>query len=122
MIKIPYSAGIKSLIQVRAAHPVLSTGGYTAIKCSDRGIYAALRESEEETILVLVNMSKKPVANFPISFEGASIPDGRYDGESILGDATIAGMVITSGKSTDYQPGLSMEPFQTILLKLVPVE
>ncbi len=112
----------KELIQIRAAHPVLSAGGYTAIKCSDRGIYAALRESEEETILVLINMSKKQVADFTLSFEGASLADGRYGGESILGDGKITAMIVTTGKSTDYQPGISIEPFQTILLQLVPAE
>ncbi len=112
----------RQLIQLRDEYPVISSGGYTPIKCSDRGIYAALRESEEVTILVLINMSKKQVADFSFSFEGASLADGRYVGEPILGYATIKDMVVTAGNSTDYLPGLSMEPFQTILLQLVPTE
>jgi glycosidase len=112
----------RQLIQFRKDYPVFSTGGYTEIKCSDRGIYAALRESEEETILVLINMSKNPVADFTLTFEGASLPDGRYNGEPILGDAIITGMNVSSGKSINYKPGVSMDPYQTILLKLVSVE
>lgn len=112
----------RQLIQLREEYPVFSSGGYTAIKCSDRGVYAALRESEEATILVLINMSKKPVADFTLSFEGASLPDGRYSSKPILGNATITDMVVTTGKSPDYKPGLSLEPFQTILLQLIPAE
>lgn len=112
----------RQLIQSRIDYPVFSTGGYTEIKCSDRGIYAALRESEDVTILVLINMSKNPVADFNLTFEGASLADGKYEGDPILGDGTITGMDVFSGRSTIYQPGLSIEPFQTILLKIVSVE
>lgn len=112
----------RQLIQYRKDYPVLSTGGYTIIKCSDRGIYAALRESEEETILVLINMSKNPIADFTLSFEGSSLADGRYSSEPILGEVTITDLIVSAGNSTDYQALFSLEPFQTILLRLIPAE
>lgn len=112
----------RQLIQYRRDYPVLSTGGYTAIKCSNRGIYAALRESGEEMILVLINMSKNPIADFTLSFEGSSLADGSYNGDPILGNVTINGLIVTSGNSIDYQPLISIEPFQTILLQLSPAE
>lgn len=112
----------RQLIQYRRDYPVFSTGGYTAVKCSDRGIYAALRESGEETILALINMSKNPIANFTLSFEGSSLADGSYNGDPILGNVTINGMIVTSGNSKDYQPLISLEPFQTILMQLSPAE
>lgn len=112
----------RQLIQYRKDYPVLSTGGYTFIKCSDREIYAALRESEKETILVLINMSKNPIGDFTFSFEGSSLADGRYSGEPILGEVTINDLIVTGGNSTDYQALLSLEPFQTLLLQLIPTE
>ena len=112
----------RQLIKFRTDYPVFSSGGYTAIKCSEREIYAALRESEEESVLVLINMSKNPIADFTLSFKGSSLPDGRYSSEPILGDVTITDLIVTAGNSTDYQSFLSLAPFQTILLRLVPVE
>jgi len=112
----------RQLIQYRKDYSVLSTGGYTFIKCSDRGIYAALRESEKETILVLINMSKNPIADFTFSFEESSLADGRYSGEPILGEVTINDLIVTGGNSTDYQALISLEPFQTLMLQLIPAE
>jgi hypothetical protein len=101
---------------------VLSKGGYTFITSSNRGIYAALRESDEETVLILINMSKNPISDYSLTFEGARIADGIYDGEPVLGDATLSNLSVASGSTKDFQPQTSLGPFQTILMKLVPAE
>jgi glycosidase len=70
----------RGLIAVRKLHEALRTGSYTEISTADSRVYAFLRETGGETILVLANLD---------------------DASSLSADADLASVGITSATVTD---------------------
>lgn len=51
----------KKLIRLRQANPALAKGDYTSLETSDKSVYAFARTEGDQTILVVANLSDKPV-------------------------------------------------------------
>lgn len=59
----------RSLIRLRSAHPALQTGTYTPVESGARAVYSFLRENEQETLLVLVNLSGAAVSDYQLTLD-----------------------------------------------------
>jgi alpha-amylase len=110
----------RGLIQLRNAHPALRTGTYYEVRPSDPGIYAALRVDQGETILVLVNLSDKPITDYTLKLEDAILADGTYGTESLFGEEQAKGPQVTRGGFQNYKPVNELKPFSTLIVKLQP--
>ena len=60
------------LIDIRNLHSALRTGNYFEVKSNNPGIYAALRMDENETVLVVINLSDKPITDYTLALEDDS--------------------------------------------------
>ena len=56
----------RTLIQLRNNHAALRVGDFYAIDTGSRAVFASLRASKEETVLVLTNLSSKPVTDYTL--------------------------------------------------------
>lgn len=108
----------KELIQLRQANPILSIGDYVVVKSDNRGIYAALRELNGKTILIVINLSKAPISEYVLSWEGSKLIDGKYNISSLLELQNGAPVTITAGSTADYKPIAEIGEFQTLIFEL----
>ena len=106
----------RTLIRIRNQHPALSIGNISLVSTNNTGVYAALRITNGETILILINLTKKPINDFSLSLKTASLHDGTYLMDPLLGttlgsELSISGSVFNNSQSLGDLP-----PFSTTIL------
>ena len=90
------------------------------MKSSNPSIYAALRMNKDETLLVVINLSDKPLTDYTLALEDAVLKDGTYGMETELGDASGQDPEVTDGVFKNYKPIDKLNPFSTLIVKLQP--
>ncbi|HZM24290.1 MAG TPA: alpha-amylase family glycosyl hydrolase, partial [Anaerolineales bacterium] len=110
----------RSLIQLRNNHAALRVGDYYAIDTGHRVVFASLRASREETLLVLTNLSSEPVTNYTLNLEQGPL-SGEYISVPILYDSEFTSPKITDkGGFENYQPLPEIPPYGRFILQLQP--
>ena len=110
----------RSLIQLRNNHAALRVGDYYAIDTGNRVVFASLRASREETLLVLTNLSSEPVTNYTLNLEQGPL-SGEYISVPILYDSEFTSPKITDkGGFENYQPLPEIPPYGRFILQLQP--
>ncbi len=61
----------RRLIHLRNANSALRRGALTAVDSSARGVYAFLRHDDEQTLLVLINLTGEPAAGFTLTLKAS---------------------------------------------------
>lgn len=110
----------RALIQTRADHEALRTGQYYIVKSDAPQIYAALRVSDNETILVLVNLSEETISDFTLSLSDAGLTDGHYAAETLLGGEPLEALDVSGGSFQNYKPMNEIKPYSTVIVQFVP--
>jgi glycosidase len=114
-------AHYRALIHARNQHPALRVGDLSLLSSSKGGLYAILRASEAETVLVLVNLTGDPVRDYRLRLAQSSLEEGGYTPRAILGEGDFAPLHATSdGGFSAYVPLEEVPPYATILLELRP--
>lgn len=86
----------RNLIQLRTRHPALITGDYIQVKTSDPALYAAIRKTQDEIILTIVNLKGNEI----------SAPTFTLTDTDLAGDYSVA---LLLGKG-DIDSGISIKP------------
>ncbi len=108
----------QTLIHLRNQHPALRIGEYLPISATDTEIYAALRQSDGETLLLLANLSLLPVRDVTLSLPEGSL-SGTYQVSSLFdGEAFDTLTANASGGFSEYQPVSSLEGGEWLILVL----
>jgi alpha-amylase len=97
----------RSLIRIRNAHPALRTGSVTFPSTGKSSVYASLRVKDGETILVLINLSEKPINDYKLDLKGIS-------GTALL---PLFGMDIGEFPLSD-KPVDELAPFATYIFQI----
>jgi glycosidase len=110
----------RKLIGLRNAHEALRVGDYLKVKTDARGLYAFLRHSDDEDILVLVNLSEEEVEDYRLDMK-----EGPFEGEvaavELLHRAEIASPAINdAGGFDDYQPLPTLPARTGYIIQLQP--
>jgi glycosidase len=109
----------RDLIRVRAAHPALATGSWTAIDVDAPGVVAALRTSPTETALVLTNVSA--TAATPTLSLATGPLCGAPSADLVLGSgAVLAPSVSRTGGFSGYRPVTSLPARSSAVVVLAP--
>ena len=113
-------AAYRALIRARADHAALRVGATYRIKTGSPNVYAVLRASKNETILIVVNLSKKPLENVTLSLETGPLTGGQtYPLAPILASAAFAPITANGqGGFTDYLPLPVLPPESAFVLQL----
>ena len=87
----------------------------------DDAVYAALRSTAGEQILVLVNLGSKPVSEYQLSLESGLLKPGVRPA-LLLGEADLsAGPVVNAaGGFAGYQPIAELPPQSSYVIQFVP--
>ncbi len=121
----------RTLIRLRNNHAALRVGEYIQLETNSSQLLAFLRISQEETLLVCLNLSNQPVAEVSLSLRQGSL-SGNYRVASLL-DLTplgekvkLAAPVITpAGGFENYSPlpqGSALPAYTSLVLQLQTVK
>jgi glycosidase len=105
----------RALTALRKQYPSLRTGSLTLLETGHRAVFASLRVEEQQTILVLVNLSGEPVSDYRLSLADSVLPDATYSPAVIFGSGTLAPLQVSNGKFDAYLPQPELAPFFTII-------
>ncbi len=110
----------RALIQLRQAHPALQVGGMRLVDSTNGAVYAYLRYADDERLLVIANLSDRPVKDYKLS-----LSDGPLTGitrANVLfgsGEAVVPS-VNTRGGFDAYTPLPELAPLTSIIINLMP--
>lgn len=110
----------RSLIHLRNEHPAIRTGEYYIVRSSAPEVYAALRVLDDEVILILVNLSDKPISDFRLTLSNGVLQDKTYTANTLLGDQQVAVLDVNGGKFENYKPMNELGPYTTLIVQFNP--
>jgi alpha-amylase len=110
----------RMLIQLRNDHAALRVGKTYVAESNSNKLVAYLRASQEETLLVLINIDDAPVTDYAIDLSTGNL-SGDYQATSLLDDSTINPLQANgSGGSDAYTPLAEIQPYGVIVIQLTP--
>jgi alpha-amylase len=107
--QLPNSASLlaryRHLIGLRMRFPALQTGDLVPLESACPEVYAFLRHTEAQTLLVALNFGADDARDCTLSLEVGSLPAGRYAVRDILNGPTLAPLTVdTAGGFRAYLP------------------
>jgi glycosidase len=111
----------KNLLELRKQHAALQGSNIVLPLISDPGIFASLRLTNNEKILVLVNLTNKAIGDYSISLSASSISSGKYQLTSLYGSDAAASLTVTSqGGFASLKPLSEIPAYAINIYQLVP--
>ena len=109
----------KQLIALRNQHAALRVGDYVEVKTDNPEVYAALRVSQEEAVLIIVNLGKDAVRDYGLATEASNVKPGDYRAVPMLGTGEPSNLTIDAqGGFSKYQPLPALPPQSYWVLQL----
>jgi len=108
----------RTLINLRAEHSALQTGNISVFETGNTGVYAIIRSSSDENILVVVNLKGTAISDYALSLKDISIPDGTLTPQSLLDSTSAATIMIENGMFENYKPVPELLPYQAYIFQL----
>ncbi len=109
----------RALIQARNQHAALRVGDLSVVTTGDDALYSILRVSQEEAVLVLINLTGRPVTDYRLAVEASRLVEGSYTPSAIMGDGAIAPLSVDAGGGfSRYVPAPEIPPYETYILQL----
>lgn len=110
----------RALIQARNQHSALRGGDLSLVVTENEGLYSILRVSQDEAVLVLVNLTGQPVTDYQLSLESSALVEGNYSPLPIMGEGTFVPTTVDAqGGFSGYVPVDWIPAYRTFILQLV---
>lgn len=106
----------RALIHFRNEHPALRVGSYTTVKNSDVRLYSFIRQSADETLLVLVNLSDEIVSDYVLEWANGTLEKGTVT--VLMGEGEPVVPEISAGGFAGYTPLQEVAPYSTTVIQL----
>lgn len=109
----------RRLIRLRRTNPALAKGDYTALEASDKSVYAFARTEGEQTIIVVANLSDKPVRGCRVRAGAGSFGRVAPPRELLQSGAAVhpdAPRVVGKGGLAEYVPVQQLAPRSVYVL------
>src|SRR5215207_584316 len=108
----------RALTRLRAEHPVLRTGSITLLETGSTNVYAIMRNSGTENILVLINLNGEPVSDYALNLKEKLLSDTTLTPLSLLDTTPAIPLTTHGGTFTDYKPVLELPSYQAYIFQL----
>ena len=109
----------KTLIAIRTKYPVLRSGALTLLSTDNSGVYASLRNENNDALLVLANLTNTPISDYTLSLTRSSLTTGSYHITPIMGSGLFADLTVASaGDFSQYKPASEVPAYGTLILQL----
>ena len=106
------------LIALRTEKPALSHGDLTPLATGNTGIYAALRHTANQKILVVLNLKNTPISEYQLDLNESLLSDGETTPISLLSTIDAIELTVEGGKFSGYQPVPELAAYQSVILQL----
>lgn len=107
----------RALIHARNEYPALRIGGWLELPTSERRLYAFLRFTPDQTLMVLVNLSGEPIQDYRFCLSEGPLEAGTA--HEILWGLEVAGPDLNGAGGFDsYQPLDELEAYTTYIIEL----
>lgn len=94
----------RSLIHLRNGNPALRVGTLSLVDSDSPALLSFLRQSQEQTVLVVINLSAEPVSNYQLTLKTSSLAQGA-SAALLFGEGSItAPRIDSSGGFAAYTP------------------
>ncbi len=100
----------RSLLHLRNNHVALRTGDYTKVDVADSKVYAFLRSSPQETVLVLINLSSDAVSDYELTLPKGPLSGSVEAVEVLHGSAITSPTITAEGGFAGYKPLETLAP------------
>ncbi len=109
----------RKLIALRNTHEALRLGDTLPVKATSE-VYAFLRQTEQEKLLVVINFGGKPASDYGLSVEASRL-SGQLKAVELLGGAQVAAPKLDAqGGFSDYTPIPELAPRTGYIIQLAP--
>jgi glycosidase len=109
----------RNLIHMRNKHEALRIGDWKPVSAQPGRILAFLRQSDEETLLVLINPSRRVVEEFTLTLENGFAADGEVGAELLFGEGDVRPPTLNeSGGFDEYEPLEVLSPQSTYIIQI----
>jgi alpha-amylase len=110
----------RRMIRLRAANPALgATGDFIGLQAGRQDVVAYLRRYEGQTVLVVSNLSERPISRLTLSSSDPVMPPGRHTARPLLGDAERTRLTVRAdGRIRDWVALRTLAPLETYVLEL----
>lgn len=107
----------RALISLRNRYPALRTGELFIFTTNQPGLFACLRTTSDEAVLVMVNLTNAVIRDYTLSLPASPLPPSEYVPVSLLDSTPLTALsVLAQGRITDYVPVPEIPPYTTIML------
>jgi len=111
-------AHYRALIQLRNAHPALRSGNYFTVQTGADRLFASLRVSEDEAVLVLINTGEESISNFTLKANETGLVGGTYLLTSLFGPSLNLELPINATGGFDLKTDTEIPAYQTMVFEL----
>jgi len=110
----------RALIQLRNQHAALRVGDLFIVETNQPSVFAGLRASTDEAVLVIVNLGKDPVSDYRLSLaSGPLAVGGAYRAAPMLGAGPFARLTVNDQGGFDaYWPILTLPANGSLIIQL----
>jgi alpha-amylase len=107
----------RRLIHARNQHEALRVGDWQEVQVQDEHVYAFLRHSDEETLLVLINLGGDPISEYSLGLESSPLSEGRAS-EVLTGAPVNPPTINANGGFDAYVPVAELAAYGTYIVQL----
>ena len=109
----------RDLIRIRNEHAALRVGDMNLVNTNSLGLFADMRSSKNETVLVLINLSKVAISNYSLDLSQSALAEGKYQALAIMGSGPFTELTVgANGAFSAYKPVSEILPYTTIIIQL----
>lgn len=107
------------LIQVRNQHAALRVGDYQALTTTNESMFSFLRVSQEEAVLVIINLGDQRVEEVWFAIGESNLAVGTYQGVPILGEGIFEPIQINQNGGLFHRVTTpEIQPYDVYILQL----
>jgi glycosidase len=109
----------RRLIAMRAQHPALRSPNMDVVTCSNPGVFASLRTSQDEAVMVIINLTDRQIGDALLSVASSALTEGRYVTRSLMLPTLYTELEVNAaGGFEGYSLGPDLTPYATLLVEL----
>jgi alpha-amylase len=110
----------RGLIALRHAHSALNSGSIALVSNGNPGIYAILRSSGDEKILVLINLTKDEIGDYNLTLQETGLDDGQYSLDLLFGSGEPLPLVVADQGFMNFKPLDNIPAYGIYIFNLKP--
>jgi alpha-amylase len=109
----------RNLIHLRNVYPALQTGDFQVVNTKNSNVFASLRTNDNESLIIVINMSSEPINNYELSIIESNLRFGEKQIIPLMGVINQTVLAINqSGGFSGFKPLDKLPPYSSLILHL----